>query len=55
VYPVYRVEPGWDEELTSLGVTHALLFKDTALADVLQMSGWKSVATDDLRVLLARP
>lgn len=48
-----RVEPGWQELLTTTGARHAVLSTDSALATALQQRlGWTVVASTDDYVLL---
>ena len=52
-----RVEPGWEQILTTTGARYAVLAPDSALATALQQRlGWTVVAaTDDYVLLRAAP
>ena len=51
---ISRVNEGWAEALDSVGADAAVLRRGSPLADSLSQSGWKTVASDSIGVLLRR-
>ena len=50
-----HLEKGWQDTITSLGITKVLMPRDSKLANALTLSGWIPIAADSVGVLLAKP
>jgi hypothetical protein len=50
-----HLERGWQETITSLGITKVLMPRDSRLATALTQAGWTPVAADSVGVLLKKP
>jgi len=50
-----EVRPAWQDEIKSLGITHALLPRDHPLTSALELSGWRIQFRDDLAALFVNP
>lgn len=51
---IIRLSSGWRETLDSLGVTVAVVPRDSKLMSILPRIGWESVASDSVGVVLKR-
>ena len=49
-----QVRPGWHDQVTRWGFTHALLPPDYSLVEALQRAGWKALYRDEAAVLLIK-
>ena len=49
-----QVRPGWQEEITRFGFTHALLPNDYSLVAALESAGWKRLYRDEVATLLEK-
>ena len=47
-----QVRPGWQDQITRYGFTHALLPNDYSLVDALQRAGWTVLYRDRTVTLL---
>ena len=50
-----HLESGWQDTITSLGITKVLMPRDSRLAAALTRAGWIPVAVDSVGVLLKKP
>jgi len=50
-----QARPGWRRQLASFGFTHALLPRDSPLAEALEEAGWKRLYRDRVATLLEAP
>jgi hypothetical protein len=50
-----EVRPGWQQEISAFGVTHALLPRDHPLTAALEQAGWRIQFRDDTAALFVNP